>query len=186
MVNEKPKNDDEALFRHHTKNVQPIKHDKIILRKAPTPVPKKPRSLSYNDPEKNSLQLYDHMSEEAVHSMDRLFFARPGLAPKQIRRFRHGKIPSSATLDLHGFDSETARTSLSQFLMTCYENNKRCITIIHGKGHNTEVPVLKNKINGWLRQVDFVLAFCSAQPWHGGSGAIYVLLKKNLSRFFGN
>jgi DNA-nicking Smr family endonuclease len=38
--------------------------------------------------------------------------------------------------------------------------------------------VLKVKVNAWLRQKDAVLAFCSARPQDGGTGAVYVLLKK--------
>jgi DNA-nicking Smr family endonuclease len=33
-------------------------------------------------------------------------------------------------------------------------------------------------VNRWLRAVDNVLAFHSAQAKDGGSGAVYVLLKK--------
>jgi DNA-nicking Smr family endonuclease len=51
---------------------------------------------------------------------------------------------------------------------------------VHGKGNGSwqKQPVLKNKLNQWLRQRDEVLAFCSARPCDGGTGAIYVLLKK--------
>jgi DNA-nicking Smr family endonuclease len=38
--------------------------------------------------------------------------------------------------------------------------------------------VLKQKVNDWLRQKNEVLAFCSARPNDGGSGAVYVLLKR--------
>ncbi len=51
---------------------------------------------------------------------------------------------------------------------------------MHGKGHGSlhKLPVLKTKVQGWLRQRDEVLAFCSARPVDGGTGAVYVLLKK--------
>ena len=57
---------------------------------------------------------------------------------------------------------------------------KRCVRIVHGKGLSSEgkLPVLKVKVNSWLRQKDDVLAFCSARPQDGGTGAVYVLLKK--------
>jgi DNA-nicking Smr family endonuclease len=38
-------------------------------------------------------------------------------------------------------------------------------------------PVLKSRVGGWLMQRDDVLAFCQANPEHGGSGAVLVLLK---------
>jgi DNA-nicking Smr family endonuclease len=38
--------------------------------------------------------------------------------------------------------------------------------------------VLKKSVNLWLRKHDSVVAFCSARTAHGGTGAIYVLLKR--------
>ena len=51
--------------------------------------------------------------------------------------------------------------------------------IVHGKGLRSRQgqPVLKVKVNHWLRQREEVLAFCSARPVDGGTGAVYVLLK---------
>jgi DNA-nicking Smr family endonuclease len=56
------------------------------------------------------------------------------------------------------------------------------VRIIHGKGNGSRHrgPVLKQKINHWLRQRDEVLAFCSARPMDGGTGAIYVLLRRKI------
>ncbi|RMD71241.1 MAG: DNA mismatch repair protein MutS, partial [Gammaproteobacteria bacterium] len=55
----------------------------------------------------------------------------------------------------------------------------RCVRIVHGKGRRSaRQPVLKQKVNGWLRARDEVLAFCSARPHHGGTGALYVLLRR--------
>ena len=50
---------------------------------------------------------------------------------------------------------------------------------MHGKGLRSGPagPVLKNSVQHWLSQWDEVLAFVSAQPRDGGSGALYVLLK---------
>jgi DNA-nicking Smr family endonuclease len=55
----------------------------------------------------------------------------------------------------------------------------RCARIIHGKGSSTSgrPPVLKQKVNYWLRLYDQVLAFCSATRRDGGTGAVYVLLR---------
>ena len=47
--------------------------------------------------------------------------------------------------------------------------------IIHGKGIDS---ILKTCVNGWLRQIPEVLAFCSAPAAQGGNGAVLVLLKK--------
>jgi DNA-nicking Smr family endonuclease len=50
--------------------------------------------------------------------------------------------------------------------------------VIHGKGRGSgqRGPVLKHVVNHWLRRMDGVLAFASARPVDGGTGAAYVLL----------
>jgi DNA-nicking Smr family endonuclease len=54
------------------------------------------------------------------------------------------------------------------------------VRIIHGKGHGSHQrkPVLKGKVDHWLRQRRDVLAFCSARQADGGTGAVYVLLRR--------
>ena len=49
--------------------------------------------------------------------------------------------------------------------------------IIHGKGGDG-VPVLKNLVDRTLRQRGEVLAFHSAPPSQGGTGAVLVLLAR--------
>ena len=74
----------------------------------------------------------------------------------------------------------TAREALALFLRDVRREHQTCVRIIHGKGKGSRHrgPVLKQKVNHWLRQRDEVLAFCSARPVDGGSGALYVLLRR--------
>jgi DNA-nicking Smr family endonuclease len=109
-----------------------------------------------------------------------LLFARNGLQHSVLRKLRRGQFSVAAELDLHGLRVEEARQELGQFLLHCRLTHKQCVRIIHGKGNRShrQQPVLKGKVNHWLRQRDEVLAFCSARPIDGGTGAIYVLLKR--------
>jgi DNA-nicking Smr family endonuclease len=52
------------------------------------------------------------------------------------------------------------------------------VRIIHGKGLRSgpSGPVIKRRIGRWLRRRNEVLAYCSARPVDGGTGAIYLLL----------
>ena len=52
--------------------------------------------------------------------------------------------------------------------------------LVHGKGLGSgqRGPILKGKVDRWLRRWDPVLAFSSARQVDGGTGAIYVLLRK--------
>jgi DNA-nicking Smr family endonuclease len=57
------------------------------------------------------------------------------------------------------------------------------LLIVHGKGQSKnqgkQTAVLKGYVNHWLRELEAVQAFHSARPAHGGTGAIYVLLRKS-------
>lgn len=110
---------------------------------------------------------------------DGLWFARPGVQDATLRKLRRGYYSIGAELDLHGLRAEAARLALLEFIQTAHERRTRCVRIIHGKGYRSgpRGPVLKQKLNGWLRQRDDVLAFCSARIEDGGTGAVYVLLR---------
>jgi len=56
----------------------------------------------------------------------------------------------------------------------------RCVRIIHGKGRRSgpRGPVLKNMVSKVLQKTAAVVAFTSARPIDGGTGALYVLLAR--------
>lgn len=109
-----------------------------------------------------------------------LAYARPGLQQKTLRRLRRGEFSVMAELDLHGQTVEPARRLLADFLNECQRRQLGCVRVIHGKGRRSSNagPVLKGQVDRWLRQRDEVLAFCSARPVDGGTGALYVLLRR--------
>jgi len=111
---------------------------------------------------------------------EELLFVRPGLQRTVLRRLRRGDYIVEGELDLHGLTSEVAREDLNAFLRSAREHGRRCVRIIHGKGLRSpgKRSVLKAKTDKWLRRKDEVLAFCSARPADGGTGAVYVLLKR--------
>jgi DNA-nicking Smr family endonuclease len=108
------------------------------------------------------------------------FYAQPGLQTKVIRKLKRGQFRIDAELDLHAMTEGTARRTLVQFLNTCQQEGSRCVRVIHGKGlrSGTEGPVIKPMVERELGRRKQVLAFCSARPAHGGSGAVYVLLRR--------
>lgn len=111
---------------------------------------------------------------------DTLFFARPGLQQRIIRKLRRGQFSIGAELDMHGMIVREARNALTPFLINCRSRGIRCLRIIHGKGLSSRdgKPVLKMQLDHWLRQRLEVVAFCSARRNDGGTGAVYVLLKR--------
>ena len=115
-----------------------------------------------------------------IETGDELLFIRPGIQKQILRKLRRGQFSVEKELDLHGMTIDVARQALSRFLAKCTIQHHRCIRIIHGKGHGSKEkqPILKVKLNYWLQQRDEVLAFCSARPVDGGTGAVYILLKR--------
>jgi DNA-nicking Smr family endonuclease len=86
-----------------------------------------------------------------------------------------------AELDLHGFNRAEAALALRDFLADCRARGLTGVRVIHGKGRRSanEGPILKPAVAGWLRRRSEVMAFCSARPVDGGSGALYVLLARS-------
>ncbi|QIK37906.1 DNA mismatch repair protein MutS [Caldichromatium japonicum] len=162
------------LFREQVEDVEPLYSDlaePFHRRPPPIPRPHPPEPLE----EEGQMAL----SESEVKTHDYLLFARPGLQRRVLAALQRGAFPIELEVDLHGLKVEHAHQVLAEFLADCRERRVRCVRIIHGKGKRSEgaVPVLKAKVNYWLRLYHQVLAFCSATQRDGGSGAVYVLLR---------
>lgn len=97
------------------------------------------------------------------------------LPHKTLRKLRQGQYNAEAILDLHGYTVNEAAQALDDLLIHCFDTGKRVIRVIHGKGPNA---ILKTQVNTWLQDTPNILAFCSARPQDGGTGALYILLKK--------
>lgn len=105
-----------------------------------------------------------------------------GIDLKIFRQLKAGFYSPEAHLDLHGLNADQAYESLLVFSREAYYQGKRCLLLIPGRGINSpgRMPVLKEELKSWLTRDPLkrvVLAFCTAQPRHGGAGALYVLLR---------
>lgn len=163
--------EDKEFFRSVMRGVKPLVHNKI------TPQYKTIKKSETKKRNPNPLNLYENENMDEVSGDELLEFHRGGLQHKVLRKLRQGQYNVEATLDLHGMRVIEAREAVNHFLMHCIKKQMKHVIVIHGKGRGTEKPVLKNKLNQWLRQIEYVLAFCSATPQQGSSGAVYVLLK---------
>ncbi|MDH5185303.1 MAG: Smr/MutS family protein [Gammaproteobacteria bacterium] len=168
---------DSQLFRDAIEGTRQIRHDKVEPHRKPI-VAHKEESLPH--PETIVDEMSDDVEVEELETGDELLFSRPGIQHNLLRKLRRGQFPIEAELDLHGLRIEEARTAIAQLLREARHKRWRCVRIIHGKGYGSQsrLPVLKNKVNSWLRQRDEVLAFTSALPADGGTGAVYLLIKR--------
>jgi DNA-nicking Smr family endonuclease len=106
-----------------------------------------------------------------------------GLSRKTMKKLKRGELPVQDFIDLHGFTKQEAEVELKEFLIRSYKLGFRCVLIVHGRGLNSpeSLPVIKEGLPRWLGQGPIrklVLAFATARPYDGGTGAIYVLLRR--------
>lgn len=168
--------EDKALFRQLAGKVIPLKNSKRIEVISDLPSAVKNTSSILQSP--SIYYLSDNFMEE-VRPETVLSYSKQDLPSKRLQQLKNGKIKREATLDLHGLGASTSKELLIKFIIEQTALTHRCLLIIHGKGgHQGEIPILKNLVNHWLPQFPQVLAFHSALARDGGSGALYVLLKR--------
>ncbi|MGB7757735.1 MAG: Smr/MutS family protein [Salinisphaera sp.] len=170
--------DEAALFRNAVGPVTDIGH----RRRAPqrTLPSARPRMREADEAAVMTELLVDAPPDPDIETGDDLVHRREGVQHAVIRRLRRGHYRCQAEIDLHGMVVDVARRCLSEFLHEALDRGYRCVRVVHGKGlrSGNRGPVLKVKVAGWLRQRDEVLAYASARPVDGGTGALYVLLRK--------
>jgi len=176
-----------ALFTKAMEGVMPIPNDRV------TPEPMDQASIAH--------QVREHANRQDKEVMDTLHALVSGksrfdntctedylaghvisLDPRVLRQLKSGELTIQAHLDLHGHIKEEAKTALINFIQNCHAMGYRSLLVIHGRGLKSDTgPVLKEGVVRWLTTgtlSHLVLAFCSARPCDGGTGALYVLLKK--------
>jgi len=107
-----------------------------------------------------------------------------GVDRNTMRRLKRGQIPIQDHIDLHGLTQKEAETRVREFLINSQARGLQCVLIVHGRGLNSpdSIPVLKERLPVWLNRGParkIVKAFSSARPYDGGTGAIYVLLRRH-------
>jgi DNA-nicking Smr family endonuclease len=164
-----------ALFREAVGDVRPVRDDSAD-RKTARPAPR--ARFRREDDEAVKRESLAGDWEELPETGEVLVFTRPGLRHDVLRRLRRGRIPVRDELDLHGMNWRDARACVADFLAECRQRGIHCVRIIHGKGlrSGNNGPVIKTRLNSWLQKREDILAFCSARPNDGGTGALYVLL----------
>lgn len=175
---------DLSLFRAQMRGVRPIQHDRADTGKAK---PDRARLNALRQAATQSQQSIkvDGLSDQFVIDVgaeDELLWAANGLQESQVRKLKAGQISFDGSLDLHGMSVEKARDTLWEFLAEATRLEIRCVRVTHGKAARLDGkrPLIKSHVNTWLRQHPQVLGFSSCIAKHGGTGAVYVLLKRTM------
>jgi DNA-nicking Smr family endonuclease len=109
------------------------------------------------------------------------------------KKVRRGKLDIDARIDLHGMRQIAAHTALGAIIARTRAENGRCILVVTGKGAPVDpgedfiTPqrgVIRRRLPEWLNGPgirEHVSGFAPANAKDGGSGAFYVLLKRNVT-----
>lgn len=176
--------DDNKSFFDEMRDVKPLSNaPKADVGKKPQLTPgheiRRLAAVQTESLDSNPLVVSHHI--DLLGPDDILEFRRDGLQLGVYKKLSAGKYELEARLDLHGQTVEDARKEVYQFIRDCHRYGLRTIIILHGKGERNpdKVALIKSHLASWLIELDEVLAFHSAQKYHGGAGAVYVMLRKN-------
>ncbi|KII76862.1 DNA endonuclease SmrA [Vibrio renipiscarius] len=173
--------DDFALFQQIMGDVKPLHNDTAELKKihhtSDAHLAKQAAAvwLTEKDPDYLSIDYAVPLKPEDI-----IEFKRDGVQDGVFRKLRLGKYPIQAKLDLHRRTLKQARDEVVVFLKQCIRMDIRTVLIVHGRGERSNPPAqMKSYLAQWLAQIKEVQSVHSAQAFHGGTGAVYVLLRKS-------
>lgn len=176
-------NGDNELFAREMADVIPLQSEKIIPRTLAshlsTEALRERQRAAQTDDKHDPNFLTTTVPEHFVDPYGEIKFRRPGLQNGVFKALRQGHYECPYVLDLHNRTVEQARNDIFYFIADALERQLRCVLVLHGRGVNAAQPaLLKTYVSLWLPQLPAVMAMHSAHKKDGGSGAVYVLLKK--------
>ena len=157
-----------AIFAQSDHLAQPVLKPHSRMQKPPVK-PARPSAVPSSAPAKKA------------NPVDLRLGERAGIDGRTQRRLFRGDVPVDRRLDLHGLTAARAENRLAQFIETAARDGCRCVLVITGKG----AGILRGHVPDWLKRQPLsphILALAEARPHDGGSGALYVLLRRQRSR----
>ncbi len=196
-----------ALWRDVTKSIKPLsvggslnsdQHETAphnLEASAAEPVGLKTGTVAVD---RGTLHAPQQGSKSAPQPAPQPAFRLLPLAPIErpiIRKISRGQNTVDAVLDLHGLRQHEAHERLRRFLHQCQHNSARLVLVVTGKGNSPHKMaeadgwhdekhskgVLRRLVPDWLKMPDLrtvVMGFEQAAPHQGGSGALYVRIRK--------
>jgi DNA-nicking Smr family endonuclease len=172
----RPTVDDADLFDAAMRGVRPIEKGAAAPVEQPAPPP----------PAKPAAAPPPRPREAAPPTRTRYAPLEPGETGDADRRtldkLCRGQLRPEARIDLHGMTQQKAHGALTSFIAHAQSDGCRCVLVVTGKGRvTTGGGVLRNALPGWLNALQLrprIVAFAEAVPRDGGSGAVYVLLRR--------
>ncbi len=173
----KVSDEDAALFREAIGTVRRIEATPAAA--APRPPPRA-RQREQDEAEALATSRQQPFADPGSLAAESVQFRRDGLGERIWRKLRRGQFAVQDEIDLHQQSAVAAESMLRAFLFDARAHDHLCVRVIHGKGLHSKAgtPVLGGLVETQLRRRSEVLAFCSAPPSMGGTGAVLVLLRR--------
>jgi DNA-nicking Smr family endonuclease len=115
-----------------------------------------------------------------VDPHETLAWKKDGVQIEVFGKLKAGRYEIEGRLDLHRHTVREARQALFEFLDLARARGWRTLLISHGRGERSPTPArIKSYVAHWLGQVPDLIAYHSAARHHGGTGSVYVMLKKS-------
>ncbi len=122
------------------------------------------------------------------------FLEKEEKLPNKDLEEKDNKLNITKSIDLHGFTLEEANKKVESFLIDCFDQKVSKVKIVTGKGlhsQNDKDPyiskkfgILKNSVPEFIKNnpslIKIIKNITDAEIVDGGSGALYVFLKKKL------
>ena len=170
--------EESKLWQHYTETISTNGSDKTIL----------PFKKSVKTPEININSVKRSTKDESFSE----FSTGALLIDKKIHvKLKNGILKPERTLDLHGLTYDNAYSRVLRFVKSGYQDGKRLLLVITGKGKNpnqcdsfsfeNQRGILNQAFPNWLQGNQLkhlILNVSQAHISHGGVGAYYVYLRK--------
>jgi len=182
--------DEVSLWSHVTRHVAPI-HVSLAKSEQEPPLPAPILETAPPPPEKAPTRI-KKAEAPAPTPVIKPKPDIPPLAPLERRlrqRLSRGAQSIDSVIDLHGKRQDEAHEALRRFILGAHRAGYAVVLVVTGKGASgtddrgmfEERGVLRRTVPHWLRMPDmrpFVIGFEPAAQHHGGSGALYVRIRR--------
>jgi DNA-nicking Smr family endonuclease len=178
-MNTRDDSDEARLFRESIGRVRPLRKPGAHAPRKPLPPPL--AIQAERDEARVRDELLVHAFDPAAIELgDEIHYLKPGQPTRLLKQLRRGHFSVRAEIDLHEMTTTVARDAVRAFLDDAIARGEYCVRIVHGKGLRSRAdgPVLKRMTATLLSRRKDVLAYASARPAQGGTGAVIVLLAR--------
>ena len=180
--------DSTLLWEEYIKNIKPIKNNQQV------------NNIPMLNISKSKLKEISNARSDYYYaeSINRVFNGT--LNEEVLKKIDAKEIIIEAFVDLHNKTVDDARNIFIDFIQDCYKTKKRYVLVITGKGNKNisqhdlkhrsdakeNMGILYNEFYLWVKEPllkSMIVTFSHSNKRHGGSGAFYVLIKKNNNIF---